>query len=69
MDRVGPVTQMLWVRVSGPAGIVGGGSECPALSLLLQYHDWGETLEQGTEPPIAPRFCVCVCVCARTWMS
>ncbi len=23
-------------------------------SLLLQYHDWG-ALEQGTEPPIAPR--------------
>ncbi len=20
----------------------------------LQYHDWGETLEQGTEPPTAP---------------
>ncbi len=28
----GLVTQMLQVRVSGPAGIVGGGSECPALS-------------------------------------
>ncbi len=21
----------------------------------LQYHDWGEILEQGTEPPTAPR--------------
>ncbi len=21
----------------------------------LQYHDWGETLEQGTKPPTAPR--------------
>ncbi len=38
----------------GPAGIVGGGSECPVLSLHLQYHDWG-ALEQGTEPPTAPR--------------
>ncbi len=24
-------------------------------SLHPQYHDWGETLEQGTEPPTAPR--------------
>ncbi len=48
-------------------------------SLHLLYHDWGETLEQGTEPPTAPRppqhwqptapgvcsRCVCVhyCVC------
>ncbi len=30
----------LWVRILVPAGIV---------------HDWGETLEQGTEPPTAPR--------------
>ncbi len=45
----------------------------------LQYHDWGETLEQGTKPSTAPRapqqygspllrvcvlgVCVCVCVC------
>ncbi len=41
------------------------------------YHDWGETLEQGTELPTAPRhrsnitahcsgrvFMVCVCVCS-----
>ncbi len=41
-------------------------------SLHPQYHDWGETLEQGTEPPTAPRapqhwlptaLCVCVRVC------
>ncbi len=40
---------------SGLEGVVGGGSECPALSLSLhpQYHDWG-ALEQGTEPPTAP---------------
>uniref|UniRef100_A0A671QKU9 Cyclin-G-associated kinase n=1 Tax=Sinocyclocheilus anshuiensis TaxID=1608454 RepID=A0A671QKU9_9TELE len=31
--EVGLVTQRLRVRVSGPAGIVGGGSECKALSL------------------------------------
>ncbi len=30
----------LWVRISAPAGIV---------------HDWGETLEQVTEPPTTPR--------------
>ncbi len=47
----------------------------------LQYHDWGETLEQGTKPPTVPRgpqqygcpllrvcvygVCVCVCVCVH----
>ncbi len=40
--------------------------------LRLTVHDWGETLEQGSEPPTAPRTahcsrCVCVhcsrCVC------
>ncbi len=31
----------------------------------LQYHDWGETLEQGTKPPTAPRrFITHCCVCA-----
>ncbi len=77
MDRVVLLTQRSRVRVSGPAGIVGGGSECPALS-YPQYHAWGETLEQGTEPPTAPRalqhkwlptatgVCSrCVCVCSR----
>ncbi len=66
----------------GPAGIIGGGSECTALS-HLQYHDWG-AIEQGTESPTAPRapqhkwlptalscsrLCVCVhcCVCALWW--
>ncbi len=55
----------------GPAGIVGGRSECTALSLHPQYHDWGE---QGTEPPTAPRapqhwlptapgVCSLLCVC------
>ncbi len=52
----------LWVRISAPAGIV---------------HDWGETLEQGTEPPTAPRrrsvgctlLQMCVCVCARGWVK
>ncbi len=44
----------------------------------LQYHDWDETLEQGTEPPTAepqapqlygcplPGVCLLLCVC--TWM-
>ncbi len=31
-QRVGLLTQRSWVRVLGPAGIVGGGSEYPALS-------------------------------------
>ncbi len=34
MDRVGLVTQRFRVRVSVPAGIVGGWSECPELSTL-----------------------------------
>ncbi len=44
-------------------------------SLHLQYHDWGETLEQGTDPPTAPRapqhgcpllrVCVHCCVCVH----
>ncbi len=40
LDLKPEVTQRLWVRIPGPAGSV---------------HDWGETLEQGTEPPTAPR--------------
>ncbi len=36
-------------------------------------HDWGETLEQGTEPQTVPRTahcsrCVCVCVCVHCSM-
>ncbi len=51
--RVRLVIQRLWVQISGPAGIVGGGvnNQC---SLLLQYHDRG-VLEQGTKPPTAPQ--------------
>ncbi len=61
-----------------------GWSECTALSLHPQYHDWG-ALEQDTKPSTAPRapqaahcsrcvftVCVwsllCVCVCAP-WMG
>ncbi len=36
-----------------PAGIVGGGVNNQR-SLHPQYHDWG-ALEQGIEPPTAPR--------------
>ncbi len=46
------VTQRSRVRVSGPAGIVGGGSECPVPS--IPWLRW-DTVEQGTEPPTAPR--------------
>ncbi len=63
----------------GPAGIVGEGSECPALSPPSIPRRGA--LEQGTEPPTPPRrsltgcpllwlcsrcvcvFMVCVCVC------
>ncbi len=49
----------LWVRISAPAGIV---------------HDWGETLEQGTEPATAPRTPLCQLptapgVCALEWVK
>ncbi len=37
----------------GPAGIVGGGSECTAL--FPPSFPWRDPLEQGTEPPTAPR--------------
>ncbi len=37
----------------GPTGIVGGGSECTALS--PPSIPWWGALEQGTEPPTAPR--------------
>ncbi len=37
----------------GLAGIVGGGSECTALS--PPSIPWRGALEQGTEPPTAPR--------------
>ncbi len=36
MNRVGLVTRRLLIRVSGPAGIVGFGSECPALSVYVR---------------------------------
>ncbi len=49
----------LWVRIPALAGSI---------------HDWGETLEQGPEPPTAPRAphsrlptAPSVCVC--TWMG
>ncbi len=36
----------------------------------LQYHDWGETLEQGTEPSTALRAPQqYVCVCALGWVK
>ncbi len=67
-DRL--VTQRSQVRVSCPAGIVVGGVKTSAL-WHPQFHDWGETLEQGTEPTTAPwvpiALGVCVCVC--TWMG
>ncbi len=49
----------LWVRISAPAGIV---------------HDWGETFEQGTEPPTALRAPHCrlptaPSVCALGWVK
>ncbi len=49
----------------GPAGIVGGGSECTALS--PPSIPWRGALEQVTEPPTAPGVCSLLCVC--TWMG
>ncbi len=45
----------------GPAGIVGGGSECTAPS--PQSIPRRGSLELGTEPPTAPR------VCALAWVN
>ncbi len=48
----------LWIWISAPEGIV---------------HDWGETLEQGTEPPTAPRApqrrLPTAPKCVSTWMG
>ncbi len=82
MVRVGLLIERLRVRVSVRQGLLVGGVNVQH-SLYLQYHDWG-ALEQGTEPPTAPRAqhkwlptalgvysrCVCVhcCVCAP-WMG
>ncbi len=67
----------------GPAGIIGGGSECTAL--FQPSIPRRGVLEQGTEPPTTPRtlhhkwmptapgvftgVCVhfCVCVCVRIY--
>ncbi len=63
----------------GPAGILGGGSECtvPSPSSIPRRG----ALEQGTEPPTAPRapqhkglptavrVRACVCVCALGWVN
>ncbi len=47
MDRASDLYILrLWVRISGLAGIVGGGVNNER-SLHPQYHNWGETLEQG----------------------
>ncbi len=69
-------------RVRQEMSVCGGG----ITSALFhpQYHDWGETLEQGTEPPTAPQaqqqyycpllrvcvhsVCVHCCVCVCDWM-
>ncbi len=68
----------------GPAGIVGGGSECTALSPPSIPRRGA--LEQDTEPPTAPRapqhkrlptapwvcsrfVCVQCCVCALGWVN
>ncbi len=78
MVRVGHVTWRLWVWVSVPTGIVGGGSECTALS---------STFNTMTEEPLsnlkllpghwckmASNCSRCVCslltaVCVWTWMG
>ncbi len=67
-----------WARVSGPAGIVGGGNESTALSLLPQYPN-EVSLSKALNPQLLPgsrsingcpllRVCVCflLCVCVCT---
>ncbi len=59
--RVRLVTWRSWVRV-----LVSAGEWMTSALFHPQYHDWGETLEQDTEPPTALGVCsrcVCVCVC------
>ncbi len=65
----------------GPAGIVGGGSECPALSST--FNTMTEVpLSKAPNPQLLPgrrsingcpllRVCVCVCslLCVCTWMG
>ncbi len=66
-----------WARVSGPAGIVGEGSESTSLSLLPQYPN-EVSLSKALNPQLLPgsrsingcpllRVCVCVfyCVCVH----
>ncbi len=53
---------------------VGGGVNNQR-SLHLQYHNWSETLEQGTKLPTAPRGAAALAahcsrhVCVYTWMG
>ncbi len=73
------VIERLRVRVSVRQGLSGGGVNVQR-SFHLQYHDWGN-LEQGTEPPTAPRapqhnwlptapgVCSLLCVCALGWVN
>ncbi len=58
-DILGQSITFTLSRISAPVGIV---------------HDWGETLEQGTEPPTAPRAPQCRLpnaprVCALGWVK
>ncbi len=69
--RVRLVTWRLRVRVSGPAGIVGGGSECTALSLpskqWLRWDPWARHRTPNCSPGAHCSVCVftvCVCVCS-----
>ncbi len=72
-----------WYFLNCPCSFMGGVNN--QRSLHPQYHDWGETLEQGTEPPTAPQapqhwlptapgvcsrwVCVHCCVCALGWVN
>ncbi len=55
MDWVGLVTRRSWVGVSGPATIVGGGSECTALSSTNNTTTEVRPLSKAPNPQLFPR--------------
>ncbi len=58
--------ERLRVRVSDPAGIVGGGSECTALSSPSIPQQGA--LEQGTNPQLLQVCVHSVCMCVQCCM-
>ncbi len=61
MVRVGLVTPRLWVRVSGPAGFVDGGSESPVLSSTFNTTTEVRPLSKAPDPQLLPGCVQSVC--------